>query len=168
MCVRHHASTYVKIRQYDALSSCFCPQGGTKDEEFGVTRGIDFKGVRTIINYDLPSSVQVGGVGRIRGGRGKARLAHSAVCSMHPGVSSLVPHRTRLLLSIISCLLVCLVLLCAFPLPKCGIQTPHAGLRAPSGAHGPCGGGGHSHHVLQPSGHHLPCVSWKTANRCWG
>ncbi|GAX72585.1 hypothetical protein CEUSTIGMA_g41.t1 [Chlamydomonas eustigma] len=29
-----------------------------KDEEYGVTRGIDFKGVRTIINYDLPSSVQ--------------------------------------------------------------------------------------------------------------
>ncbi len=29
-----------------------------KDEEFGVTRGIDFKGVRTIINFELPSSVQ--------------------------------------------------------------------------------------------------------------
>lgn len=29
-----------------------------QDEEFGVTRGIDFKGVYTIINYDLPSSVQ--------------------------------------------------------------------------------------------------------------
>lgn len=29
-----------------------------KDEEFGVTRGIDFKGVHTIINYDLPSSIQ--------------------------------------------------------------------------------------------------------------
>ena len=33
-------------------------QKAAKDEEFGVTRGIDFKGVRTIINYDLPSSVQ--------------------------------------------------------------------------------------------------------------
>lgn len=37
-------------------------QGGARkparDEEFGVTRGIDFKGVRTIVNYDLPASVQ--------------------------------------------------------------------------------------------------------------
>lgn len=32
-------------------------KGPAKDEEFGVTRGIDFKGVRTIINYDLPGSV---------------------------------------------------------------------------------------------------------------
>ena len=30
-----------------------------KDEEFGVTRGIDFKGVKTIINFDLPTSVEV-------------------------------------------------------------------------------------------------------------
>lgn len=29
-----------------------------RDEEFGVTRGIDFKGVRTIVNFDPPSSVQ--------------------------------------------------------------------------------------------------------------
>eukprot|EP00775_Hariotina_reticulata_P003974 gene3974-4227_t len=29
-----------------------------KDEEFGVTRGIDFKGVRSIVNYDVPDSVQ--------------------------------------------------------------------------------------------------------------
>jgi hypothetical protein len=35
-----------------------------KDEEFGVTRGIDFKGVRSVINYDIPDSLQVGtGVG---------------------------------------------------------------------------------------------------------
>lgn len=29
-----------------------------KDEEFGVTRGIDFKGVHTVINFDLPSSIE--------------------------------------------------------------------------------------------------------------
>lgn len=33
-------------------------QGPSKDEEFGVTRGIDFKGVATVVNFDLPSSVQ--------------------------------------------------------------------------------------------------------------
>ncbi len=34
-------------------------QGGPrKDEEFGVTRGIDFKGVATVVNFDLPASVQ--------------------------------------------------------------------------------------------------------------
>jgi hypothetical protein len=32
-----------------------------KEEEFGVTRGIDFKGVRSVINYDIPDSLQVGG-----------------------------------------------------------------------------------------------------------
>jgi superfamily II DNA/RNA helicase len=32
--------------------------GPAKDEEFGVTRGIDFKGVDTIVNFDLPSSLQ--------------------------------------------------------------------------------------------------------------
>ena len=47
-------------------------RGGAKDEEFGVTRGIDFKGVRTIINFDLPSSVQgyVHRVGRTGKGGG--------------------------------------------------------------------------------------------------
>jgi hypothetical protein len=34
-------------------------QKARKDEEFGVTRGIDFKGVRSIINFDIPDSVQV-------------------------------------------------------------------------------------------------------------
>ena len=29
-----------------------------KDEEFGVTRGIDFKGVRTVINFEMPGSAQ--------------------------------------------------------------------------------------------------------------
>lgn len=47
-----------------------------KDEEFGVTRGIDFKGVRTIINFDVPSSIQgyVHRVGRT-GRAGQAGLA---------------------------------------------------------------------------------------------
>jgi ATP-dependent RNA helicase DDX56/DBP9 len=34
-------------------------QKARKDEEFGVTRGIDFKGVCSIINFDIPDSVQV-------------------------------------------------------------------------------------------------------------
>ncbi|KAL6768544.1 hypothetical protein ACKKBF_B11150 [Auxenochlorella protothecoides x Auxenochlorella symbiontica] len=34
------------------------PQGPAKDEEFGVTRGIDFKGVNTVINFDMPASTQ--------------------------------------------------------------------------------------------------------------
>ncbi len=50
---------------------------GAKDEEFGVTRGIDFKGVHTVINYDVPASVQgyVHRVGRTgRGGQEGAAL----------------------------------------------------------------------------------------------
>jgi hypothetical protein len=39
-----------------------------KDEEFGVTRGIDFKGVRSVINYDIPDSLQVGTLGNGGGG----------------------------------------------------------------------------------------------------
>ncbi|KAF8061904.1 RH16 [Scenedesmus sp. PABB004] len=60
------------------------PEGGgaakaarpRKDEEFGVTRGIDFKGVRSIVNYDLPDSVQgyVHRVGRT-GRAGQSGLA---------------------------------------------------------------------------------------------
>ncbi|KAJ9528986.1 hypothetical protein QJQ45_000556 [Haematococcus lacustris] len=48
----------------------------SKEEEFGVTRGIDFKGVQSVINFDLPSSVQgyVHRVGRT-GRAGKSGLA---------------------------------------------------------------------------------------------
>lgn len=38
------------------LATCTMPQA--KDEEFGVTRGIDFKGVNTVINFDMPASTQ--------------------------------------------------------------------------------------------------------------
>ncbi|GFH26377.1 uncharacterized protein HaLaN_24519, partial [Haematococcus lacustris] len=50
----------------------------SKEEEFGVTRGIDFKGVQSVINFDLPSSVQgyVHRVGRT-GRAGKSGLALS-------------------------------------------------------------------------------------------
>lgn len=33
-------------------------RGARKDEEFGVTRGIDFKGVRTVVNFEMPGSTQ--------------------------------------------------------------------------------------------------------------
>lgn len=33
-------------------------RGARKDEEFGVTRGIDFKGVHTVVNFEMPGSTQ--------------------------------------------------------------------------------------------------------------
>ncbi|MEW5299598.1 MAG: hypothetical protein WDW36_002597 [Sanguina aurantia] len=53
-----------------------------KDEEFGVTRGIDFKGVRTIINFGLPSSV-AGYVHRV-GRTGRAGESGSALTLFTP------------------------------------------------------------------------------------
>ena len=45
-------------------------KGKKKEEEFGVTRGVDFKGVKTVINLEMPSGVE-GYVHRVgRTGRG--------------------------------------------------------------------------------------------------
>jgi hypothetical protein len=64
-CQRQWRSTsqcYAFVMQLTVLACCCCclVQKQRKDEEFGVTRGIDFKGVRSIVNYDVPDSVQVG------------------------------------------------------------------------------------------------------------
>jgi ATP-dependent RNA helicase DDX56/DBP9 len=53
-----------------------------KDEEFGVTRGIDFKGVQTVINFDMPGSVE-GYVHRV-GRTGRAGQSGTAVSLFAP------------------------------------------------------------------------------------
>jgi ATP-dependent RNA helicase DDX56/DBP9 len=53
-----------------------------KDEEFGVTRGIDFKGVQTVINFDMPGSV-AGYVHRV-GRTGRAGASGTAVSLFAP------------------------------------------------------------------------------------
>ncbi|GBF89331.1 DEAD-box ATP-dependent RNA helicase [Raphidocelis subcapitata] len=57
-------------------------RGPAKDEEFGVTRGIDFKGVRTIVNYDLPATV-AGYVHRV-GRTGRAGQSGAALTLLTP------------------------------------------------------------------------------------
>ncbi|KAG7668408.1 hypothetical protein Ndes2526B_g00871 [Nannochloris sp. 'desiccata'] len=53
-----------------------------KDEEFGVTRGIDFKGVQTVINFDMPGST-AGYVHRV-GRTGRAGNSGTAVSLFAP------------------------------------------------------------------------------------
>ncbi|KAL4858273.1 DEAD-box ATP-dependent RNA helicase 16 [Chlorella vulgaris] len=53
-----------------------------KDEEFGVTRGIDFKGVRTVVNFEAPSSTQ-GYVHRV-GRTGRAGESGTAISLLAP------------------------------------------------------------------------------------
>ncbi|PSC74391.1 DEAD-box ATP-dependent RNA helicase 16 [Micractinium conductrix] len=57
-------------------------KGPRKDEEFGVTRGIDFKGVGTVVNFELPGSTQ-GYVHRV-GRTGRAGEAGAAVTLLAP------------------------------------------------------------------------------------
>ncbi|KAL4430654.1 hypothetical protein ABPG75_005910 [Micractinium tetrahymenae] len=53
-----------------------------KDEEFGVTRGIDFKGVRTVVNFEMPGSTQ-GYVHRV-GRTGRAGESGAAITLLGP------------------------------------------------------------------------------------
>ena len=57
-------------------------KGPKKDEEYGVTRGIDFKGVNTVINFEMPASV-AGYVHRV-GRTGRAGQSGTAVSLFGP------------------------------------------------------------------------------------
>ncbi|KAL4423346.1 hypothetical protein ABPG77_006141 [Micractinium sp. CCAP 211/92] len=61
-------------------------QGPRKDEEFGVTRGIDFKGVRTVVNFEMPGSTQ-GYVHRV-GRTGRAGESGAAITLLGPSDSA--------------------------------------------------------------------------------
>lgn len=66
-----------------------------KEEEFGVTRGIDFKGVRTVINFEMPGSTK-GYVHRV-GRTGRAGQAGTAISLLAPSDAPLAAELTAML-----------------------------------------------------------------------
>lgn len=66
-----------------------------KDEEFGVTRGIDFKGVQTVINFDMPGST-AGYVHRV-GRTGRAGNSGTAVSLFAPSENDFAAELERAL-----------------------------------------------------------------------
>lgn len=40
------------------MSSKSCYYSSSKDKEFGVSRGVDFKNVSNVINFDFPTTVE--------------------------------------------------------------------------------------------------------------
>lgn len=61
-------------------------KGKSKDPEYGVTRGIDFKGVKTVINFDMPDGTD-GYVHRV-GRTGRAGESGTAVTLVVPSEAS--------------------------------------------------------------------------------